>query len=806
MEKRDRILWIAGGLLGAVSLGVAVLAALVYAGILKRFTPPPLYDPQCRREAICSAWAGLRRLHTYPYQNISVARLPDGSLALIVSELPPQLTNGELEMLVRSAFGIDFRSSERRQWPLGTDGWMEDMVIHVAPSRTGGDLFAHLLLRDRVALLYDALFGTALGAEPETAGAAMGQATAPDLRISPRELNAWLREESLRWRPADRIAEARSWPALAEEHAIGVFLSSDDKLVMLALPKRLLEQGRTDAKAMEVLRAPFRVFATATDAVFGGTWTAGGEVAILGRRRTSDPNAVAPLLFETFALLAAQSNDPLVQRFELRADTRREAGTQPVRATLSASLINTELGALLEFADAMLKSRSAMDHVQYSSFAYPKRPGSPFGNAPLAKVLNLDPNAALTARWSSSGSSALEKETTTLTANSTAALSVVYSVTGRAGGEREAALRQADEQADRYFAALRDPLLSRVAQYALLHQILHAVGSGKTAAAASLATPAIKTPTEVIVWSDGDDPVAWGGHELAATAHSEFAADARRRSRAEALQLPEGSIRRAAPVFGWRSERPDSEPAASLRKYATQRDACCSYVATDARGMTHLVEKSAVLEVGDTPSLRAALAEIGGPAVILDQPEWRLRALISADLPMLGKEIGSADVSSPPASALLYTDLGGRKSLLQLPAGQPSARTILEQIARRQTKAKWTKASTNAVATKELEPLLRQVWEPLNGKASACEVAAFGIGVIAGSMSGDLRAACEHATKAAIDHGGASPAQFLTAVASELSGDVGVGEHGRVIFFVRDGKTTTILTGVTLRTNSINRQ
>ncbi len=471
------------------------------------------YQPDCSGTGTpCEAWSHFRTAHPFPYQSIQWTELPDNRLAVMLLEPPPVMPKAELERLIRSAFGTDLRSFNRLRWRMGADGWLEDVVFTVTkPAAMKGpasDPLRDPLLRDRVAFLYFALFGTSYGGtfdriDAVTSSSASG---APNLRINPAEIRRWMDEPTLRWTPVDGGSDTgTAWQTLATQKKTGAYLAADRSLYLLTFPVDLIRKSQRGVDELDSLRAPFRRFAVATDSIAGTFQAPSGQVAILGRPRTQAMADVPPLRFETFRLLASQTGDELSQSYErsslfagkLDRGEFRDWDWAPVY--LSDALIDTEFGELLNTTDQLLKSWSEAGNVEYLYFTYGKPTEFPFqkplriangspaagrsGPMPLSdKVRQATGSNEVLYNWNTAGSAVLVNASfgKALTARQTGALPVTYGADARGtknlvtGG----GLLGDEETAYKYFAGRRDANLERVVQYTLLYQFFRALDDG----------------------------------------------------------------------------------------------------------------------------------------------------------------------------------------------------------------------------------------------------------------------------------------------------------------------------------------
>jgi hypothetical protein len=499
--------WIVGAM--ALVLGTSFVAAAT-----PKATSPDIsrFQPDCARDTACEIWKQFRRNHPFPVQEIAAGRAAD-SLVLIFSE--PSVPKEELQLLVKRAFGADLREQSVRRWMTGEDGWLEDLVVTVrwqaakeganAAVRAAGkgaakaaqaDPLDDTLLRDRLSLIAQRLWGTAFGLQVDSATLPFeprARASAPNLDPHPNELREWLQDPQLTWRPIAGGSAQRTFPELAGAAAGGAYASSDSQLTLLQLTRADIERARSDPAAFaNQWRAPFRHFAVATDTVLGAAWLVDGGIGFVGRVRRVGADVMAPLRFETFALLAGTGASTLAQSYERttplagKMGSGRHAGADWAPIYLSRQLIDTEFGALLNITDQMLKSWSMAGEIDYLYFDYPMRPVGKrfaFGETPLSDLVRRETGSTqVLFNWNTSGSAAVVSRARldVLTPTQTGALPITYGAeispgSGMKFGNQIESLRRHERDAYGYFSGLRDPNLARVVSYTLIYQSFQAL-------------------------------------------------------------------------------------------------------------------------------------------------------------------------------------------------------------------------------------------------------------------------------------------------------------------------------------------
>jgi hypothetical protein len=405
---------------------------------------PPLPCPSAAA-ASTTDWIQFRSAYPYHIQGVALARPAEGGCrTLILAEPPPHLTLADLQHTDPS-----LAAARVEQHGVGHDGWTRDVVTTLPP-------LSDVELRELVSRLHVRMFGTSYKAY------ALGIPSAPPARprvdlnaqISAAELHRWLIERSEPFAPVEG-GPSVPFEQLAASPEPGVYFASTPGLVAWAIPRlRPFEDSAVEA----------RQFALDTDLVVGAVASA-TTLVVLGRERKVDVDVLPPMRVETLNILAAVKDDELAQSYERSKlfagplDGRRDWA--PIY--LSAELVDTEYGSLLNITDQILKSWSNNGETRYGGFSYPDPPRWAF-SAPITKVLGVD---SLTYNWNTRGlGAAIELGRYDMMAfRGTGALPVSY-IAAKSTTQHE-------EAGYRFFAASHDPNLARVAEYAALYQILH---------------------------------------------------------------------------------------------------------------------------------------------------------------------------------------------------------------------------------------------------------------------------------------------------------------------------------------------
>jgi hypothetical protein len=394
-------------------------------------------------------WQLFRAAFPFHVQTIAVSA-PDGQgeRTLVVSEPPPHATPEGILAVdnIRLAKGVE------QTWPIGFDGWVKDMVFRL-PKTTDAEL--KTLVASLSRYLYSSDYKPiALELPVDTKRLAM---KAPlDVQVTTADLEGWYQNQAFTASPNEkplRLSDARP----------GVYTSVEPGLVVWIAPKRGIEGRKEDV----------RRFGLDSDLILGAV-DRKDSIAVFGRERVAPLTILPPIRTEVVMDLAAATGAPLAQSYE-----RHVFGAGPAQPRwdwapiyLSPELLDSEYGSVLNFTDQMLKSWSGAGQVEYYNFPHPIPSRLPF-DGPLVKQLRV---TTLLYNWNTSGFGMMSKggRNRLYTVTRTGALGVTYRAEGWLMGDL--AVSRAEDHAYSYFAALNNPMLARVVQYASLYQAFRAFG------------------------------------------------------------------------------------------------------------------------------------------------------------------------------------------------------------------------------------------------------------------------------------------------------------------------------------------
>lgn len=451
--------------------------------------------PCAASEEICRGWRAFRDTHPFPYQSIAVSLDSGGNTLVILSEVPPIAPPTEVAALAEKVFEGYHPSIHRLRYPIGHDGWLEDIVLSISgdhgpkvsvPTSDATSIDLPHGIANRLQYLYAALFGTSKSfyVDRVNPSAILVPSTLDELQVTAGDLRRLVGDPLRKWHSLAREGPAIGWAEVESSASVGTFVDDSAAVVVLAVPPQT---------TIESLRGEFRDFAVSSDYLIGALRPKRGGLMLFARNRQIPLNVLPPLRFETVASLAGKLGQPLGQSYErqrvlagkIRFGELANWDWAPIY--LSPQLEDSEFGTLLNLADQQLKSWSERGDVRYARFTYPDPKSYPFDETATKWFFLETLSTSLIFNWNTSGfSTAVDQGAVgrVISAASTTALPVSYippmkDESGilqllRARLEVDARQRSIEASAigSHYFAGLGDPILARVVQNVFLYQVL----------------------------------------------------------------------------------------------------------------------------------------------------------------------------------------------------------------------------------------------------------------------------------------------------------------------------------------------
>ncbi|ASJ72106.1 hypothetical protein [Granulosicoccus antarcticus] len=420
-----------------------------------------------------SYWFEFRKLASHHFQDWIVAG--DGpTFTLIYSEPPPAYNPSEYEKLFQDTFRglVSFQTKSEQ---LGFNGSFTDIVAHLDYSFADEDALREFEI-DLRALSHE-IYGTSYGARalrlrdlsndpPDT------DAGAP-VQINASDLASWLFDDDLIF-GSPETGLSGNIEALGNNR-LGRYISTDGTLVTLIFD-RTRKVEFSDIKHI-------RHFVLDSDLILGGVVDDKRDLIFLvGRARQKDLKDFPPLRVEDVLNLIEQENGSLAQSYDRTTPgagrvTYEGKDQDWAPSYLSAELLDTEFGSLLNEADAILKSQSLANSTSYAGFEIAPIPGPPFEKGVWVELNKVTPLTSLIFNFNTLGSGhwlKVDSNTKIYASNRTGSYSVTYSpfASGEASLSDEASqIADAEKQYGTWFNESQNLALTRTVQYTSLFQI-----------------------------------------------------------------------------------------------------------------------------------------------------------------------------------------------------------------------------------------------------------------------------------------------------------------------------------------------
>lgn len=418
-------------------------------------------------------WAEFRKFASHHFQDWIVAGVGP-TFTLIYSEPPPAYSRSEYEKLFQETFRglVSFQTKSDQ---LGFNGSVTDIVAQIDYSFAGEDALREFEVDLRA--LSQEIYGTSYGARalrlrdlsndpPDT------DAGAP-VQINASDLTSWLLEDDLIF-GSPETGLSGTIETLGSNRS-GRYLSTDGTLVTLIFDrKRKIEFS--DIKHI-------RHFVLDSDLILGGVVDdKQGLTFLVGRARQKDLKDFPPLRVEDILNIIELENGSLAQSYDRTTPgagrvTYEGKDQDWAPSYLSAELLDTEFGSLLNEADAVLKSQSLANFISYAGFDIDAIPNAPFKEGVWDRLSEDTPLTSLIFNFNTLGSGhwlKVDSSTKIYAPNRTGSYSVTYSpfASGETSMSDEASrIADAENLYGSWFNASQNLALARTVQYTSLFQI-----------------------------------------------------------------------------------------------------------------------------------------------------------------------------------------------------------------------------------------------------------------------------------------------------------------------------------------------
>lgn len=397
-----------------------------------------------------NTWNSFRKVFNEPFRAIACENKPDGSRVYIISEPPEDIEIDDVEHVFEGFVHYCWT----KKYQIGYDGWVKDIVIYTYAIPD----FCHKRL---IIELNKLIFGDAYKAwyiplpynkkrshffSIPTLGAS----------INDGDLYSWIIEEDISLSNI-KTDEKTSYSKIIRQSKTGVYLSSDDRLVLWAFK---------DNTALEREKVSMHCFFLESDLVLGGI-KAGDLLILVGRKRQLGLSEYAPLREDDVLLLAAAKGfvgQSLDMGEPIYGKLNGEYDWCP--AWVSNSIMHTEYAYLLTITDVYLKHW--LVNLPYKAIGYESI-------IPVVAFDYLIPNSySVRFNWNTKDFAYISSydDCKILTASNTSCLSCSLFERSKESKE-EKELYQIQEKAYAYMLDLGNTSIARVAQYTLLYEFLH---------------------------------------------------------------------------------------------------------------------------------------------------------------------------------------------------------------------------------------------------------------------------------------------------------------------------------------------
>jgi hypothetical protein len=452
-----------------------ILLALVSILLLCKMAFANAIDPVSA--AATDAWTLFRTTIPGHFQNWIVAG-NGPKYVLIYSEPPPALSRDDyLQLFQRTFRGLKAASIKTRQ--LGYNGSVSDIILEIDYGSTG--LVPLGKLNEDIAALSQVIYGTTAGARAiplaELISSPPTKAAPASLSISGEELRNWLfgPQSNLLFVSPEHGAPMPA-SRIATEGGPGRYISVDNALVLLALDANK-ELTRADV-------AQIRLFTLDSDLILGGVIDDTVKlVMVVARARQIPLIDLPPLRVEDILNIVVTRDELLAQSYD-----RTFPGAGRIEGTdgtpwdwapsyLSADLIDTEFGSLLNEGDAILKSQSMSNAIEYNGYTIFQLPDPPYLEGVFAHLQLISSIDSLIFNFNTKGSGHwfIDSDHRRIFAtNRTGSFTVTYSpsASGALSSQQSfAGVSEAEEKYTAWFDQSQDETLTRTVQYMNIYQI-----------------------------------------------------------------------------------------------------------------------------------------------------------------------------------------------------------------------------------------------------------------------------------------------------------------------------------------------
>lgn len=440
-------------------------------------TPAPVVPATLDYGEAKAHWAAFREAVPGHFQDWIVAG-QGPVFTLIYAEPPPAFALDEYDELLANSFR-GYKNYRVETRALGYNGEVSDLVIQLDYSSAKRDFKADLE-RD-LQVLSMGIYGTTLGARPiwlqEVVANPPNKEAPEEVSVSAYDIQQWLinTKAGVLGFVSPETGDIGSLVELFSK-GTGRYLAEDNTLVLLVIDQK-------NEIGLDTIRE-IRRFAIDSDLFLGGVIDRkNNSVALLGRKRQQSLIDFPALRVEDIVNAIITKDQEWAQSYDrttpgagriILAD-KTEGDWAP--SYLSAELIDTEFGSLLNVSDAILKSQSLSGEVKYKGFEFSDFSDPPYQEGVFKKFANeLDMNSLIfnfntvgAGHWLDASSNYA-----VFAMNSSGSFAVTYSP--NSSGENSTSdesefIRNTENIYTNWFRAQNSPELVRTVQYMGIYQL-----------------------------------------------------------------------------------------------------------------------------------------------------------------------------------------------------------------------------------------------------------------------------------------------------------------------------------------------
>jgi len=404
-----------------------------------------------RKESI---WQDFRNKYPNNFQTIGVGKFDDNSVLFLISEPAPHVKLDD----VKKIFEGTNATFEIKQWKIGYDGWVKDILIPVSNLSKETEA-KHIDELNK--LMYFTAYKSSHTTLPVKRPRKIFADSKLNYNFSGAEIEKnFIIDNKLFFNPKDENKKF-SIKTILQNQIKGVFFCESANYVIWSLPKGDISSRKED----------IRQFALDADVILGAISNE-NMLVVIGRERKTTLSELPPLRTEMIGILASTTETELSQSLDILdlLCGRMSNGKDWCPAYLSKMLENTEFGHLLTLTDIALKDWSELGSLTYNEYRYEKPKHYPFKQHLIEKF----GVGQIVYNWNAenmSDESSIGNNIKVYAISKTGALPISYF---NSQTDKVSISKNDENIAYEYFANLNNTDMARAVQYTFLYRIFKA--------------------------------------------------------------------------------------------------------------------------------------------------------------------------------------------------------------------------------------------------------------------------------------------------------------------------------------------